>query len=679
MTDFQDYRRRVDALNHHSHQYYVLDDPQISDAQYDAAYAELQKIEADHPDWILPESPTQRVGDAPLEAFETVRHRVPMVSLANAFDDDELARFVQRIGERLDLDTESMAFAAEPKMDGLAINLRYESGQMVQATTRGDGEVGEDVTQNVRPIRAIPLKLFAEQPPKVLEVRGEVFMPRAAFDALNQAQKNADKKPFANPRNAAAGTLRQLDPRIAAQRELAFFAYGWGELDPDFPWPETYSARMQQLQDWGLPLNPCSETVTGFSGMQEYFERLSAKRDRLDYEIDGIVYKVDDLSQQQTLGFTARAPRWAIARKFPAQEVWTTLTAIDIQVGRTGTLTPVGRLEPVQVGGVVVSNATLHNLDEIHRKDVRVGDTVVVRRAGDVIPEILGPVLSQRPEQTQVFEMPDTCPECGSEVVREPDKAAYRCTGGLVCPAQRKRALHHFVSRKALDIDGLGDKLIDQLVDQGWVKRPDDLFHLQAGQLQSLPRMGKKSADKVIKAIEKARHTTFARFVYSLGISEVGEVTANTLASHYRTLEALQEAEVEELVTLSDIGEVVAEKVHQFLNEAHNQAVIQGLVEAGVTWPRPEPAAAETKTVESPFNEATVVVTGTLSQMTRDEAKDALRQLGAKVTGSVSSKTDFLIAGENAGSKLTKAESLGITVLDEAALLEALDKAGIKS
>ncbi|WP_082676626.1 NAD-dependent DNA ligase LigA [Thiomicrospira sp. WB1] len=678
MADYQAYLKQVEALNHHSYQYYVLDDPQISDAQYDAAYAELARLEAEHPDWVVPESPTQRVGDVPLDAFETVRHRVPMVSLDNAFDSDEMARFVQRISERLSCSSEALDFAAEPKMDGLAINLRYEAGNLVQATTRGDGEVGEDVTQNVRPIRAIPLKLFSTHPPEVLEVRGEVYMPRAAFDALNAARHQAEEKPFANPRNAAAGTLRQLDPRIAAKRQLAFFAYGWGELDQQLSWPQTYSAMMTQLKDWGLPLNPCSQTVQGLDGMNRYYDWLSEQRSQLDYEIDGIVYKVDDLAYQKTLGFTARAPRWAIARKFPAEEVWTKLLAIDIQVGRTGALTPVGRLEAVQVGGVVVSNATLHNLDEIHRKDVRVGDTVIVRRAGDVIPEILGPVLSQRPAQTEAFEMPSECPECGSEVVRDPDKAAYRCTGGLVCPAQRKRALHHFVSRKALDMDGLGDKLIDQLVDRGWVKRPDDLFQLSAETLQTLPRMGEKSSQNVIHAIARARETTFARFIYSLGIPEVGEVTANTLARHYRTLEALKKAEVDDLVTLDDIGEVVAQKVHQFLNETHNQAVIEGLVAAGVTWSTPDSAdSSEAVDADSRLNGATVVVTGTLSQMTRDEAKEALRRLGAKVTGSVSGKTDYLIAGDNAGSKLTKAKSLGVTVLTEDDLSEALANATI--
>ena len=502
--DHATYLQWVALLNHYSHQYYVLDDPEVSDGYYDQCFAHLKAIEALHPDWVRPESPTQRVGDQPLEAFATVRHAIPMMSLDNVFSHEGLDAFVARARDRLALPNDQpLAWAGEPKMDGLAVNLRYESGLLVQATTRGDGEVGEDVTHNIRPIHSIPLKLHCDAPLPVLEVRGEVFMDKNAFKQLNQRKQQQQEKPFANPRNAAAGSLRQLDARISSQRKLKFFAYGWGEVSESFVWPQTYSDMMHQLQQWGMPLNPYAKTLSDPQALQTYFNQLQAQRDALDYEIDGVVFKVERLDWQQQLGFTARAPRWAIAQKFPAQEVWTRLLDIEIQVGRTGALTPVARLETVSVAGVKVSNATLHNLDEIERKDVRVGDTVVVRRAGDVIPEVLGPVMSQRPDTTHPFQMPTHCPECGSDVVKDPDKSAYRCTGGLVCPAQRKRALEHFVSRKAMDIEGLGTQLIDQLVEKDWVKRPDDLFRLTHANLSQLPRMGPKSADNVIRALKK--------------------------------------------------------------------------------------------------------------------------------------------------------------------------------
>lgn len=666
MTTQQHYLDLVDQLNQYSYQYYVLDDPTISDAQYDQLYQQLIDLEAQHPDWVTNSSPSQRVGDQPLSEFQTVRHAVPMFSLDNAFSDDALTNFVHRIVEKQTDLAEAVAqlsFSAEPKMDGLAINLRYQNGELIQATTRGDGQVGEDVTHNIRPIHSIPLKLFGQNWPEIVEVRGEVFMTKHAFQKLNEQQQKLGAKPFANPRNAAAGTLRQLDAKISAQRQLSFFIYGWGELSSDWPIPDTYDQMMQQFVDWGLPTNPYAETVQGEAGLLDYYHKMATLRADLPYEIDGIVYKVNDIALQQQLGFTARAPRWAIARKFPAEEVWTKLLDIEVQVGRTGAITPVARLEPVSVGGVMVANATLHNLDEVRRKDVRIGDQVIVRRAGDVIPEVVGPVLAQRPDDARQFEMPKTCPECDSEVIKELDKAVYRCTGGLVCPAQRKRALHHFVSRKAMDIQGLGEKLIDQLVDLGWVKHPDDFYHLEAAQLATIDRMGPKSAQKVVDAIQASLETTLARFVYSLGIPEVGEVTAKNLAQHFQTLPAIQTASEADLVAVNDVGEVVAQHLAHFFQESHNQTIIDGLLAAGIHWPKPE---AVVENSDSPFNGKTVVLTGTLSEMTRNEAKQQLELAGAKMTSSVSAKTDFVIAGEQAGSKLTKANELGVTVLSEA-------------
>lgn len=661
MQDQKAYQKLVESLNRYSYQYYVLDNPTISDPQYDALYQQLLKIEDEHPEWVLPESPSQRVGDQPLKEFQTVRHAVAMYSLDNAFEDDELKSFLKRIEEKLP-DHKSLTFSAEPKMDGLAINIRYENGQLIQATTRGDGQVGEDVTHNIRPIHSVPLKLFGTNWPEVVEVRGEVFMSKSAFTQLNQQQQEAGGKIFANPRNAAAGSLRQLDSKIAAKRHLSFYLYGWGELSENWQLPQYYSEMIEQLVEWGLPANPQSEIISGLEGMFAYYEKIQALRPDLAYEIDGIVYKLNDIKLQQQLGFTARAPRWAIARKFPAEEVWTKLLDIEVQVGRTGAITPVARLEPVSVGGVIVSNATLHNMDEIKRKDVRIGDTVIVRRAGDVIPEVVGPILAQRPEKTQLFEMPQQCPECGSDVVKELDKAVFRCTGGLVCPAQRKRALHHFVSRKAMDIQGLGDKLIDQLVDQGWVKHPDDFYHLSIEQLATLERMAEKSAQNVVSGIQASLETTLAKFIYSLGIPEVGEVTAKNLANYFKSLEAIQQADFEELITLNDVGEVVAEHIVNFFKEPHNESVIQGLLDAGMHWPTPE---AATLVEDSPFANKVVVLTGTLSEMSRPEAKALLEAQGAKITGSVSAKTDYVVAGEKAGSKLTKAEALGVAVLTE--------------
>lgn len=667
MTPSENILQLREQISRHNYAYYVDDNPLISDAQYDDLYQQLVKLEQAHPELITSDSPTQRVGDQPLAGFVSVTHAVPMFSLSNAFTQADLESF-QKANLKL-LPTLNTTYSAEPKMDGLAINLRYQNGLLSQATTRGDGTTGEDVTHNIRTINSIPLKLNGSDWPAVLEVRGEVFMSKKTFQRLNQQQlENADK-PFANPRNAAAGTLRQLDPRIAAKRQLSFYVYGWGEISREWPLPELYSSVIEQFKQWGLPTNPDADVVAGTQGMQTYYDELRLKRPDLPYEIDGIVYKLNEIASHKVLGFTAKAPRWAIARKFPAEEVWTELLGIEIQVGRTGALTPVARLKPVAVGGVIVSNATLHNLDEITRKDVRIGDTVIVRRAGDVIPEVVGPVLTHRPDDTQLFTMPQACPECGSEVIKEHDKAVYRCSGGLYCPAQRKRALQHFVSRKAFDIQGLGDKLIVQLTDVELVKHPDDFFKLTVEQVANLERMAEKSARNVITAIEQAKQTTLARFIYSLGIPEVGEVTAKNLAQHYMTLPNIQAAEQASLLDVPDVGEIVAEHIETFFKQLHNLEVIQGLLDCGVHWPDPENQMVDEA---SPFNGKVVVLTGTLQQGSRTEAKKQLEALGAKVTGSVSAKTDYLIAGESAGSKLTKAEALGVTVLTEQQWLEMI-------
>lgn len=659
------------TLSKHNYAYYALDKPEISDAQYDLLYQQLLQIEKAHPELITTDSPSQRVGDQPLGHFQSVKHALPMFSLENAFNQDDLVDFERKINDKLVTENvsqgSSIAYAAEPKMDGLAINIRYELGKLAQAVTRGDGSVGEDVTHNIRTIRSVPLELLGEGWPAVLEVRGEIFMSKVVFNQLNEISLQKAEKPFANPRNAAAGTLRQLDPKIASQRQLSLYLYGWGEISDDWSLPALYHKAIEQFKAWGLPTNPDAKVVFGAKGMADYYDKLQAKRAELPYEIDGIVYKVDVLAYHSKLGFTAKAPRWAIARKFPAEEVWTELLDIEIQVGRTGALTPVARLLPVSVGGVIVSNATLHNMDEIERKDVRIGDTVIVRRAGDVIPEIVGPVLSKREASVRLFNMPSSCPVCGSAVIKEQDKAVYRCTGGLFCPAQRKRALQHFVSRKAFDIQGLGDKLINQLADVNMVRHPDDLFSLTIESLSGLDRMAEKSAYKVISAIQTAKETTLARFIYALGIPEVGEVTAKHLANHFITLDNIQTADKDVLLTVSDVGEIVAENIVTFFQQPHNQEVIKGLMTAGVHWPSPQ---AQSRAVDSPFAGKIVVLTGSLMQISRDDAKQLLEGLGAKVTGSVSAKTDYVIAGEKAGSKLTKAESLGVPVLSEQEWIE---------
>lgn len=657
-------------IQHHNHCYYVLDNPEISDAQYDALMQELLQIEASNPEFVTSDSPSQRVGDKPSGGFQTVTHAVPMLSLDNAFSNEDLTDFNKRLQERFN-HIEPFSYVAEPKMDGLAISIRFEQGVFVQAVTRGDGVQGEDVTANVKTLKSLPLKLSGGEIPAVLEVRGEIFLSKKRFEQINAKQLEKGDKTFANPRNAAAGTLRQLDPKIVAQRQLNLYLYGWGEVSSDWQMPENYFEVLTQFAKWGLPTNPDMKLVTGVKGLTDYYDDLLERRERLAYEIDGIVYKLNNIALQQQAGFTARAPRWAIARKFPAQEVWTELLGIDIQVGRTGALTPVARLEPVEVAGVVVSNATLHNLDEIRRKDVRVGDTVIVRRAGDVIPEVAGVVMAQRKDELPEFSMPTTCPVCDSEVFKELDKAVYRCSGGLFCPAQAKRALEHFVSRKAMDIDGLGKQLVERLCDLEWIRHPNDIYRLHArkADLLSLDRMGEKSVDNLLSSIESSKQTTLARFIYSLGIPEVGEVTAKSLAQHFKTIDGIQAASIEELVAINDVGEVVAGHVQAFFQQPHNLEVINDLVNQGVHWPAIEEVAPLAES-ESVFAGKIVVVTGTLTFGSRDRAKEILTRLGAKVTGSISAKTDYLLAGEKAGSKKTKAESLGVQILTEQDFLE---------
>jgi DNA ligase (NAD+) len=648
-------------LRHHNHLYYVLDDPHIPDVEYDRLFRELQSLEAAHPELITPDSPTQRVGAAPLSEFGEIRHAIPMLSLGNVFSDEELLAFDKRIHDRLKSDAET-EFVAEPKLDGLAISILYENGVFTRAATRGDGETGEDVTQNVRTIKSIPLHLMGEGWPAKLEVRGEIYMPKAGFEAFNAKMRALGEKTFVNPRNAAAGSLRQLDPRLTAQRPLDMFCYAVGLVEGGTV-PETHYAILQQFRAWGLRVCPDIRIVPGAQGCLAYFREIGAKRSSLPYDIDGVVYKVNAIAIQQELGFVSRAPRWAIAHKFPAQEEITELEGVEFQVGRTGALTPVARLKPVFVGGVTVSNATLHNMDEIERKDVRIGDYVIVRRAGDVIPEVARVIPDRRPADAQVIVMPTHCPVCGSEVERPAGEAVARCTGGLYCPAQVKEAIKHFASRKAMNIDGLGDKLVELCFEQGLIRHVDDLYRLQATQVAALERMGEKSAENLINALEKSKATTLERFIFALGIREVGESTAKVLARHFGSFEALQAADEAALLQVPDVGPVVATNIAHFFSEPHNRDTIGHLRELGIHWQN----YVVKPTEALPLVGKTYVITGTLSR-SRDEIKADLEGLGAKVAGSVSKKTTALIAGENAGSKLEKAESLGVAVLDEAAL-----------
>ncbi|RKP52868.1 NAD-dependent DNA ligase LigA [Trinickia fusca] len=647
-------------LERANYAYYVLDQPELPDAEYDRLFRELQRLESDHPDLIVPDSPTQRVGGEAASGFAPVVHEVPMLSLNNGFADEDIVAFDKRVSDGLH--HEHVEYACELKFDGLAIALRYEDGHLVRAATRGDGATGEEVTQNVRTIRSIPLKLKGAQLPRVVEVRGEVLMFKRDFERLNARQREAEQREFANPRNAAAGSLRQLDPKITAQRPLSFFAYGIGVLE-GMAMPATHGELLDWYAEIGLPVCAERALVQGADGLLDFFRRIGEKRPLLAYDIDGVVYKVNRRDEQEALGFVSRAPRFALAHKFPAEEALTELVGIDVNVGRTGAITPVARLKPVFVGGVTVTNATLHNEDEVHRKDVRVGDTVIVRRAGDVIPELVSVVLDRRPADTQPFVMPTHCPVCGSHIERLPDEAVARCTGGLFCPAQRKQALWHFAQRRALDIDGLGEKIIDQLVEQNLVRTPADLFNLGFSTLAALDRFADKSAQNLLDALEKAKHTTLARFIYALGIRHVGESTAKDLARYFGSLDPIMDASIEALLDVPDVGPVVAESIHQFFAEEHNRTVIDQLRAPGkVSWPEGPPAPRAPQGV---LAGKTVVLTGTLPTLTRDDAKAMLEAAGAKVAGSVSKKTDYVVAGADAGSKLAKAEELGIPVLDE--------------
>ncbi|WP_437887019.1 NAD-dependent DNA ligase LigA [Phytobacter sp. V91] len=656
------------TLRHHEYLYHVMDAPEIPDAEYDGLLVRLRELEAQHPELVTPDSPTQRVGAAPLASFSQIRHEVPMLSLDNVFDEESFLAFNKRVQDRLK-STDALSYCCELKLDGLAVSILYENGVLIRAATRGDGTTGEDITSNVRTIRAIPLRLQGDNIPARVEVRGEVFLPQAGFEKINEDARRSGGKVFANPRNAAAGSLRQLDPRITAKRPLTFFCYGVGILEGG-ELPRGHLERLEQFKKWGLPVSDRIRLCDSPESVLAFYRQVEADRPHLGFDIDGVVIKVNSLDLQEQLGFVARAPRWAVAFKFPAQEQTTFVRDVEFQVGRTGAITPVARLEPVQVAGVLVSNATLHNADEIARLGLRIGDKVVIRRAGDVIPQVVNVVESERPDDTREIEFPAHCPVCGSDVERVEGEVVVRCTGGLICGAQRKEALKHFVSRRAMDVDGMGDKIIDQLVEKEYVETPADLFKLTAGKLTGLERMGPKSAENVVNALEKAKETTFARFLYGLGIREVGEATAAGLAAWFGTLEALEAASEEELQKVPDVGKVVAAHVFNFFAEESNREVIRQLLAEGVRWPAP--VVINAAEIDSPFAGKTVVLTGSLSQLSRDDAKARLVELGAKVAGSVSKKTDLVIAGEAAGSKLAKAQELGIEVIDEAEMLRLL-------
>ena len=666
-----------ESLHHHNHRYYVMDDPEVSDSEYDRMFRELQQIEEDYPQALGQDSPTQRVGVKPLDVFTQVTHIEPMLSLGNAFTEEEVHAFEKRLLKLLNADEdkknenllENLEYNAEPKLDGLAVSLLYENGVFVQGATRGDGTTGENITKNIRTINSIPLKLMGENIPTRLEVRGEVYMPKASFEEVNRKARENDEKTFVNPRNAAAGSLRQLDSRITASRNLAMYCYATGLVE-GAEIPNTHSAAMEQLASWGFRICPDIKVVQGATGCLNYYQNIGNKRESLAYEIDGVVYKVNQLGLQKKLGFVSRAPRWAIAHKFPAQEEMTLLKGVDFQVGRTGALTPVARLEPVFVGGVTLTNATLHNMDEIRRKDVRIGDTVIVRRAGDVIPEVARVVPAKRPDDAQEIHMLANCPVCGSVVEQIEGEAVSRCTGGLYCPAQRKQAIKHFASRKALDIDGLGDKIVEQLFDENLIENVGDLYKLTTEQLEKLERMGEKSADNLVKALENSKQPSLDRFIYSLGIREVGETTAKSLANHLHSLENIKQADEENLQSIDDIGPIVAKHIVHFFQQEHNLEVINSLFEAGIKPVAPK-KLAENEVL--PLSGKTYVLTGSMQQLKRNDAKAELEKLGAKVSGSVSKKTSIVFAGEKAGSKLTKAESLGIKVQNENDLLDLIN------
>ncbi|CAM3613172.1 NAD-dependent DNA ligase LigA [Polaromonas hydrogenivorans] len=668
-------------LDLHAHRYYVLDEPSIPDAEYDRLFKELQALEAAHPELLTPDSPTQRVGGKPLGQFASVRHRIPMLSIRTETDTEATGaqNFDTRVRKELGLKESDppVEYVAELKFDGLAMSLRYENGVLVQAATRGDGEVGEDVTQNIRTIRQIPLRLPADAPP-VMEVRGEVYMRRDEFEALNERQREKiaqgakGEKTFVNPRNAAAGGVRQLDPAFAAERRLSFFAYGVGEITPPEeggPVFETHFELLQTLKSWYFPVAAQTRLAQGATELIAFHQAIGQQRDQLPYDIDGVVYKVNRLACQRKMGFVSREPRWAVAHKYPAQEQLTTVLGIDIQVGRTGKLTPVAKLAPVFVGGVTVTNATLHNEDEARRKDVRVGDTVIVRRAGDVIPEVVSVLLDKRVQDAPQFSMPRQCPVCGSDAIREEGEADYRCTGGLFCAAQRKEAILHYAHKRAVEVEGLGDKLVEQLVDTGVIRTLPDLYRLGFTSLASLDRMAEKSANNLVAALEKSKQTTLPRFVFGLGIRHVGEATAKALARHFGKLDSIMEATEEQLLEVADVGPIVAKSIRTFFEQPHNREVVEQLRACGVAWEEGAPAAVAPK----PLSGKTFVITGTLPGLSRDEAKDRIEAAGGKVAGSVSKKTDYVVAGLDAGSKLVKAQDLGVAVIDEAALLALLD------
>jgi len=670
MSELAKVKKRVEALraeiNEHNYRYYVLDAPVISDAQYDKLLRELQELEKAHPELISADSPTQRVGAAPAKEFGEVRHKLPMTSMDNAFDENEAREWDERVRKGLGTDRD-VAYTAEPKFDGTSISLRYENGLLVSAGTRGDGTTGEDVTQNVRTIRSVPLRLHGQGWPKVLEVRGEIVIPKKDFEKFNAEQLKQGGKLFANPRNAAAGSLRQLDSRITAARPLSFFPWGIGEVEGG-KLPGLYSEIVENLRDWGFPVTNLFRKVRGADGCLAYYAEIGAQREKIPFEIDGVVYKVDELAARERLGFTARAPRWAIAHKFPAQEETTVVEDILASVGRTGVVTPVAVLKPVHVSGVTVTHATLHNQDEVERKDVRIGDTVIVRRAGDVIPEVVAVIMEKRPRGTKAWRLPKKCPECGSEVVREEGAAAHRCMGGLYCPAQRMGALLHFASRRALDIEGLGEKLVEQLVESGMVKTVADLYRLKKDELADLERMAEKSAQNLLDQIEKSKTTTLPRLLHALGIPQVGEATALALARHFGDLAPILDADEQQLQEVEGIGPNVAAEIRSFFHQKHNREVIDKLVKAGVRWPK---IARERKAL--PLTGKTFVLTGGLASMSRDQAKEKLTALGAKVAGSVSKKTDYVVVGEDAGSKADKARELGIEMLDEKGFLRLLE------
>lgn len=654
----QELERLRSLIDDYNYQYYVQDNPSIPDAEYDRLYRQLSELESSHPEYVSDNSPTQRVGSKPDSGFAEVHHELPMLSLDNAMTSDEMVSFNRRISERINTSS-TIEYVCEPKLDGLAISLLYENGLLIRAATRGDGSQGENITLNARTIRSIPLKLRIDNPPERFEVRGEVFMLKASFEALNKDARANDAKVFANPRNAAAGSLRQLDPKVTAKRNLSFYAYSMGLVSDDFKLEDSHYGRLEQIQKLGFPVSPEVKLAQGIEGCLEYYTDIAERRDDLDYEIDGVVNKVNDINLQERLGFVARAPRWAIAHKFPAQEEITQLLGVDFQVGRTGALTPVARLEPVSVGGVTVSNATLHNMDEIERLDVKVKDFVIIRRAGDVIPQVVSIINERRPNDATTIKAPLQCPVCESPVERAEGEAVIRCTGGLVCSSQRNESLKHFASRKALDVDGLGNKLIETLSEQGFVKSISDLFRVTKEQLISLERMGEKSADNLLNALEVSKSTTLPKFLYSLGIREVGEVTAKNVANHFLTIESVMSAAQEELESVSDVGPIVAQHICAFFDNEENRQQVAELIELGVHWPEIKKKSDD----ELPLKGKTYVITGSFEGVSRTEIKEKLELLGAKVSGSVSKNTSALVAGEKAGSKLTKAESLGIEVL----------------